>query len=115
MGGVSLGWSQLKKKEKMYIHFLDYLIQQDNEYNYFGPNLFRPKALPGPNFFKLSIPGDLRVFRAFASLFLLIEAIIHHEKGSKIYQNYFQKIVNQAPKIRYIIFDKQGPLSKAVF
>ena len=61
-GGVSLGWGQLKKKEKMNINFLDYLIQQDNEYYYFGPNLFRPKALPGPNFFKLSIPGNLRVF-----------------------------------------------------
>ena len=32
---------------------------------------FPTKSLPGPNFFKLSVPGDLRVFRAFASLFLM--------------------------------------------
>ena len=30
---------------------------------------FSTKILPGPNFFKPSVPGDLRVFRAFASLF----------------------------------------------
>ena len=30
---------------------------------------FLTQSLPGPNFFKPSVPGDLRVFQAFASLF----------------------------------------------
>ena len=35
-----------------------------------GPKLFGPEAYPAQTFFKPSVPGDLRVFRAFASLFL---------------------------------------------
>ena len=31
---------------------------------------FSTQNLPGPNFFKPSLPGGLRIFRAFASLFL---------------------------------------------
>ena len=30
---------------------------------------FSTQILPGPNFFKPSVPGGLRIFRAFASLF----------------------------------------------
>ena len=35
-----------------------------------GPKLFRPEAYQAQTFFKPSVPGDLRVFRAFASLLL---------------------------------------------
>ena len=35
----------------------------------FWVQAFLTQILPGPNFFKLSIPGGLRIFRAFASLF----------------------------------------------
>ena len=35
----------------------------------FWAQTFLTQNLPGPNFFKLSVPGNLRVFRAFASLF----------------------------------------------
>merc|ERR1712192_258932 len=36
---------------------------------YFRPKPFGPKAYQTQTFFKSSVPGDLRVFRAFASLF----------------------------------------------
>ena len=35
----------------------------------FWVQTFLTQILPGPNFFKLSVPGGLRIFRAFASLF----------------------------------------------
>ena len=36
----------------------------------FWVQTFSTQRLPSPNFFKLSVPGGLRIFRAFASLFL---------------------------------------------
>ena len=35
----------------------------------FWVETFSTQILPGPNFFKPSVPGGLRIFRAFASLF----------------------------------------------
>ena len=37
----------------------------------FWVQTFSTQRLPSPNFFKLSVPGGLRIFRAFASLFFL--------------------------------------------
>ena len=37
----------------------------------FWVQTFLTQILPGPNFFKLSVSGGLRIFRAFASLFIL--------------------------------------------
>ena len=36
----------------------------------FWVQTFLTQRLPSPNFFKLSVPGGLRIFRAFASLFI---------------------------------------------
>ena len=36
----------------------------------FWVQTFSTQRLPSPNFFKLSVPGGLRIFRAFASLFV---------------------------------------------
>merc|ERR1712172_105319 len=37
------------------------------------PKTFLTQSLPSPNFFKPSVPGEVRVFRAFASLFQLVD------------------------------------------
>ena len=42
----------------------------------FWVQTFLTHRIPSPNFFKLSVPGGLRIFRAFASLF--------SEKGTSI-------------------------------
>ena len=47
--------------EKIYNHILGQV---------FWVQTFSIQILPGPNFFKPSVPGGLRIFRAFASLFL---------------------------------------------
>ena len=45
----------------------------------FWVQTFSTQFLPGPNFFKLSIPCGLRIFRAFASLFpIAIAMVLHH-------------------------------------
>ena len=48
---------------------------------------FSTRSLPGPNFFKPSVPCDLRVFRAFASLFLFLSRIFHMEHWLLFHQN----------------------------
>ena len=46
-----------------------FFISRKINTNYFGPKLFWTKAFPGPKKLKPSVPGGLRIFRAFASLF----------------------------------------------
>ena len=58
-----------KRIRKTYMFSLNYPIQRENQWKYFGLNFFWPEAYPAKTFFKPSVPGDLRVFRAFASLF----------------------------------------------
>ena len=50
--------------------FLKLLNSARKSIKIFWAQTFSTQSLPGPNFFKPSVPGDLRVFRAFASLFL---------------------------------------------
>ena len=53
----------------------------------FWVQTFSTQRLPSPNFFKLSVPGGLRIFRAFASLFLLFcqDVQLSHEQSERFH------------------------------
>ena len=56
------------------------LLQHEKIDRTFWAQTFSTQSLPGPNFFKLSVPGGLRIFWAFASLLILKETFMigHH-------------------------------------
>ena len=55
---VSVGFSEINTK-----------VCKNASMQVFWVETFSTQILPGPNFFKPSVPGSLRIFRAFASLF----------------------------------------------
>ena len=71
----------------------------------FGKCIFRKtfltQSLPSPNFFKPSVPGEVRVFRAFASLLLYMRASLNKDMWQNIlltysifrYWRYFQTLL----------------------
>ena len=59
----------VKKNENWKIIFFEWSNSARKSIQIFWAQTFPTQSLPGPNFFKPSVSGDLRVFRAFASLF----------------------------------------------
>ena len=62
--------TNLEKKQK--IIFLELSNSARKLVKFFWPQSCWTRSLPGPNFLKPSVPGDLRVFRAFASLLFIL-------------------------------------------
>ena len=63
--------------------------------NILGPNIFDPKRLPGQNFFKPSVPGGFRIFRAFASLFFSILYALKLVLTSSFLYDFSSKVTNR--------------------
>ena len=56
-------------REYTFSNFFFDLFGFSSTYSIFWAQTFSIQNLPNPNFFKSSVPGGLRIFRAFASLF----------------------------------------------
>ena len=67
--------SLLESKGEDYLIWADVTLDLSFSSIFLFAQTFLTQSLPGQNFFKSSIPGDLRVFRAFASLFGWVQCL----------------------------------------